>query len=308
MPKSPQLRVVYSVAAVLLATALCAGASVNYSYDPTGRLARVDFPNGKSILYTYDPAGNILNRVVFDASSGAAPLITAAGVVNAGSYAGGSVAPGEIVTIFGTGIGPAQPAGAAISGGAFSKFVADTVVLFDGIASPVIAVSSGQTSVIVPYSVAGKSSTQMQVYFQGRASNVIQLAVAASAPGLFSANASGTGNGAILNQDNSINSPSSPAPQGSVIVLFGTGEGQTKPAGVDGQIASSVFPAPLLPVTVTIGGQNATVLYSGAAPGLVAGVLQVNAALPQDLPSGPVPVVVKVGNASSQSGLMVSVQ
>ena len=61
--------------------------------------------------------------------------------------------------------------------------------------------------------------------------------MAVAAPALFSANSSGKGNGAILNQDNTPNSPANPAEKGSVVVLFGTGEGQTNPRGVDGRIA-----------------------------------------------------------------------
>jgi uncharacterized protein (TIGR03437 family) len=130
----------------------------------------------------------------------------------------------------------------------------------------------------------------------------------AAAPALFSANSSGKGNGAILNQDTSVNSPSNPAAKGSIVVLYGTGEGQTNPRGVDGRIASSVFPKPLGSVSVTIGGIAAQVLYAGAAPGLVAGVFQINATLPPGVPSGAVSVVVTVGTASSQPGLTLSVQ
>jgi uncharacterized protein (TIGR03437 family) len=186
--------------------------------------------------------------------------------------------------------------------------VADTAVLFDGEAGAVVTVSGLQTSVLVPYSVAGKTSTQLQVIFQGRPSNTITVPVSTAAPGLFSANSSGKGNGAILNQNNSANSPVNPAAKGSVIVLFATGEGQTNPAGVDGRIAGAVLPKPVLPVSVTIGGISAEVQYYGAAPGLVAGIMQVNAVVPPKAASGAQTVVLKVGNAPSQPGLTVSVK
>ena len=123
---------------------------------------------------------------------------------------------------------------------------------------------------------AGQSSTLMIVTFNGVASPPMTVSVAPSAPGLFSANSSGTGNGAIGNHDGSVNSPSNPEARGSVIVLYGTGEGQSNPRGVDGRIASAVYPKPLLPVKVTIGGVDATagILYAGAAPTLVTGVFQ----------------------------------
>ena len=111
-----------------------------------------------------------------------------------------------------------------------------------------------------------------------------------------------------MNDDNSVNTPSNPASKNNIVVLFGTGEGQTNPPGVNGLLAKTVFPKPVVPVTVTMGGEPATVLYYGAAPGLVAGVIQINAQIPPGVESGAVPVVVRVGNAVSQTGLTVSVK
>ena len=213
-----------------------------------------------------------------------------------------------MVTIFGAAVGPSPGVGEVINNSVFSSFDSDTLVLFDGVAAPIVSVSALQTSVLVPYSLAGKSNTSLQVYYQSRPSNVVNLPVNASAPGLFSANSSGKGNAAILNQDGSSNSPANPAPKGSVIVFFETGEGQTNPAGVDGLIAVGVLPKPVLPVSLKIGGVAAVIQYSGAAPGLVAGIMQVNAVVPAGITSGAVPVVLTVGNASSQPGLTVSVK
>ena len=137
----------------------------------------------------------------------------------------------------------------------------------------------------------------------------VTLPVAAALPGLFTANGSGKGEGAILNQDSSVNSASNPAAQGSVIVLYGTGGGQTSPASIDGGFNPlNAEGTLLLPVTVTIGGQTATVNYAGPAPGLVDGVMQINAVLPSGIASGAVPVVVQVGTASSQTAVTVAVQ
>ncbi|MDE3196182.1 MAG: hypothetical protein KGN84_07555, partial [Acidobacteriota bacterium] len=85
------------------------------------------------------------------------------------------------------------------------------------------------------------------------------------------------------------------------------GEGQTNPASVDGKLATSVFPKPLLPVTVTIGGSQALVGYAGAAPYEVAGVLQVNVQIPPDTPSGPATVILSVGNHQS-AAVTIAVQ
>src|SRR5258706_6576363 len=146
-------------AVLFISFALCAGAqTLNYSYDAAGRLASVTYPNGKVLSYTYDANGNLLRRLVSTPVAGALPVATAAGVVNAASFLGGPIAPGELVTIFGTGIGPATLAGFVITpAGFFESLVGETTVLFDGIPAPLIYASAGQTTAIVPYSVAGKS-------------------------------------------------------------------------------------------------------------------------------------------------------
>jgi uncharacterized protein (TIGR03437 family) len=114
--------------------------------------------------------------------------------------------------------------------------------------------------------------------------------------------------GAILNQNGSVNSSSNPASRGSEVVFFGTGEGMTTPAGVDGQIAATVYPKPVMPVSVMIGGRQAQVQYAGVAPGDVAGVLQINAVIPADCPTGNVPVGISVGSYSSPDNVTVAVQ
>jgi uncharacterized protein (TIGR03437 family) len=298
-------RIVLSVA--LLGGALMAQ-STDYRYDAAGRLASVVLPGGKTMSYTYDAAGNLIQRVIGTTGT-VAPTAPAAGVVNAASFQGGPVAPGELVTIFGAGVGPANLAGLALTGyGYVDSYIGETRVLFDGVPSPLVYAFAGQTTAIVPYSVAGKASTQMTVVYRGRSSAPATLAVAAAAPALFSADSSGKGNGAILNQDSSVNSAANPADQGSVVVLFGTGEGQTDPRGADGRVASGVFPKPVLPLSVTIGGQPAEVLYYGAAPALVSGVLQINARIPAGIASGAAEAIVTVGSFSSPAGLTVSVK
>jgi uncharacterized protein (TIGR03437 family) len=238
------------------------------------------------------------------------PRLAAGGIVNAASFAAGGVAPGEIATLFGSQIGPAALTGLRLTGaGRVETVLAETRILFDGVAAPLLYVSANQGSAIVPYAVAGRATTQVQVEYRGVRSPAVSVAVAPSAPGLFTLNASGGGPGAFLNQDYSVNSASNPAARGSAVILFATGEGQTNPPGADGKLAADPLPAPLLPVSVTIGGQPAAVLYAGGAPGLVAGVLQVNVRIPEGVTPGPaVPVGLTVGNASSQSGVTLAVR
>ena len=134
------------------------------------------------------------------------------------------------------------------------------------------------------------------------------MPVVDAAPAIFTLNQSGAGPGAVLNQDYSVNSSSTPAPAGSVVMIFATGEGQTAPPGVDGLITSDTLRKPLGRVSVTIGGQPAEVLYAGSAPGLVAGVIQINARVPEGAGHGSLPLVVMVGQASSQSAVIMALQ
>jgi uncharacterized protein (TIGR03437 family) len=140
------------------------------------------------------------------------------------------------------------------------------------------------------------------------------LTLAAAAPGLFAQNASGSGPGAILNQDNSLNGPSHPAARGSIVQMFMTGEGQTSPQGITGKLTTvalpppQVTPAPALPVQVFIDSEQAAYTYAGEAPGMVAGVMQLNVQIPSTVRSGDLSIQVSIGGNMSQTGITVSVQ
>ena len=239
---------------------------------------------------------------------GPAISITAAGLVSAASYQGGGVAPGEIATLFGMNLGPAAIAGAVYDAdGNLTDTTGGTSVTFDGTPAPMIYSLAGQISFIVPYSVAGKTTSQMQVTYNGQQSAPLAIPIMDALPGLFTANGSGVGNAAALNQDSSINSAVNPAARGSVIVLYGSGEGQTNPPGVDGRVNRSSFPSPVLPVSVSIGGVNAQAAYFGAAPFLVSGVFQANVVIPAGIPAGSAEVIVTVGSSSSPRGVTIAV-
>jgi len=161
----------------------------------------------------------------------------------------------------------------------------------------------------VPYGVDGKTTTQVQVEYKGVLSNAVTVNVAPSVPGIFSLDSTGTGQGAMLNQDYSVNGPINPATRGTVVQIFATGGGQTNPPGTDGQLVAPPYPQLILPVRVTIGGLDATVQYAGAAPGEVAGMLQINAVISPDVqPGGAVPVVVQIGSAQTQDGITIAIQ
>jgi len=238
------------------------------------------------------------------AGASTAPRIAATSVVNAASYAAGGVAPGQIIVIFGQNLGPATLATLELTGDglAVSPQLQQTRALFDGIPAPLLYTSAGQLSAVVPYGIAGRGVVNLQTEYRGVRSGAVALNVLEAQPGLFTRDASGAGPGAILNQDGSVNSADRPAAAGSVIVLFGTGEGLTDPVPADGAVITGApLPRPALPVNVTIDGQPAELLYAGAAPSLVAGVLQLNVRLPAGVTGPTVPIRVTIGAAASNT-------
>jgi len=173
-----------------------------------------------------------------------------------------------------------------------------------------IFVAPGQINAIVPYEVAGQTSVPVVVNNNGSASASLTVPVAAVAPAIFSLTENGSGQGAILNADGSVNGAGNPAAPGSVIAIFATGEGQLTPAGATGCISGGTLPLPTpltTPVSVMIAGEQASsITYAGEAPDSVCGLLQVNATLPSDLKSGALPVVLTIGT-SSNTGQAITV-
>ena len=236
-------------------------------------------------------------------------------VNSAASLTTGAVSPGEIVTIFGSGIGPASPTTgtsfAPTSTGTVPTTLANVSVTFNGVAAPLIFVASNQINLIVPYEVAAQvgQSVPLIVTNNGTASASTNVQVVATAPAIFSLSENGSGQGAILNQNASINGTSNPAAPGSIISIYATGEGQIVPAGATGCITGGTLPlpAPAGTVSLTIGGQAVTnIEYAGEAPDSVCGLLQINATIPSNVAAGAQPVVLTIG-AATNTGQNVTV-
>lgn len=220
------------------------------------------------------------------------PSITA--LVNAASFQSGPIAPGEVVALIGSGFGS--------SGG--------VQVLFDGIPAPLTYGSPTQINCVVPYEVLGRGRSEIQVRYGDRTSVPFPLDTAATNPAIFTADGSGIGQAAVLNQDQSDNAATNPAAKGSTVILFLTGEGQTSPPGVTGKLTAMArrTPQPVLPVAVLIGGQPASVEFYGEAPGVISGVMQLSVRIPSNAPSGDVAISVTIGGDSSPNGVTVSVR
>jgi uncharacterized protein (TIGR03437 family) len=191
-----------------------------------------------------------------------------------------------MVTIFGSRLGPLQPAGQQVNAdGRLSNSLADTRVLFNGVPAPLLYVSETQTSAIVPYGLAGSNTVKVQVEYRGVASDAVTVPVLGARPGIFSVDGSGRGQAVAFNEDGSTNSPSNAAEPGSTIILRATGEGLTDASNEDGLILSNTQSRPRLPVTVFFFSDDGDLfrseaLSAGGISGSVAGLLQVSVRLP----------------------------
>jgi uncharacterized protein (TIGR03437 family) len=236
------------------------------------------------------------------------PVLTADAIVNAASYKSGPVAPGELITIFQARYGPGSLLNARLTpDNQLATELQTTRVYFDGIAAPMVYALSGQTSAIVPYEVAGRSETVVQYEFNGLRSNAVTLPVTRAAPGIFAADATGKGPGLVLKLDYSVNSALNPSRPGDAVIVLATGGGTIAGGAITGALAPGAG-VQTETVTATIGGVSAPVLYAGPAPGLVNGVLQVNLTIPANAPTGPQPLLLRVGDAETQSGITIVIR
>jgi uncharacterized protein (TIGR03437 family) len=278
----------------------------------TGYTDSTNFPTQSPYQATFQ--GGAWDAFVAKLQLDVSPQITLAGIGNAANYVAGKVAPGEIIVVYGSNFGPAALAQLQYVNGVATTTLGNTRIYFDNVAAPMIYAVTGSPSVlscVVPYGVAGKASTQVQVEYNGVKGNTLTVPVADSVPGIFSMNQSGTGPGAILNwPDYTVNGASNRVAAGGYIMAYGTGEGKTDIA-IDGQQVPLMgpYPKPLLgPWTATVGGKPATVTSYGSAPENIAGLFQVNVQIPSDLAPGIYDLVIKAGNFTSTAGLTVAVK
>lgn len=220
-----------------------------------------------------------------------------------------AVAPGELVTLWISGLLPAIP---------MPSNLADTFrVTFNGIPAPLLYASLTQINAVTPFELAGlelagQGNAQIALYYQTQQVFQGSIAVAASEPGIFSVDGSGSGQAVVVNQDGTLNSASNPAPRGSIVAMFGTGFGAMNPPLGDGVIVpTSPTPTntPAAAVAVQVGGNPATIVYNGPAPGAIAGLIQVNFVVPAAASPGAAAMLqVQAGNNLSSANLTMAVQ
>jgi uncharacterized protein (TIGR03437 family) len=272
------------------------------SGELNGPVALAVASNGN--VYLADSANNAMRLLIF---GGFQLSISAA--VNAASNLVGPVSGGEVVVFYGAGMGPANLAVNSLgSSGTYPTTLNGVTVYFGSYAAPILYVSATQVAVVVPFEV-GSGTTEVSIQYRNQFSSGFPVSIAQSTPGIFTANLSGQGQAAAINDHNnafSYNSASNPASAGDYIEIYVTGAGQTSPAGVDGQPYAGPASC-VLPVKVTIGGVSESPQYCGGVPGQIAGLTQINVPVPAGLSPGLVPVTVTVGGVSAQSGVTVAV-
>jgi uncharacterized protein (TIGR03437 family) len=199
----------------------------------------------------------------------------------------GAVAPGEIVTLFGTDFGTST-----------------RTVNFGTSAASILYSSNCQINAVVPFEVNPGIATLVTVQSGSQLLGPIKLPVVAAAPGIFTTSDSGSGQAAVLNQDGTVNSASNAAPRGSVVSVYLTGAGALSPPLGDGLLGplTAPFPVPVAGISATIGTLVATVTFAGQAPGLIAGATQVNVQVPENAPVGvAIPIGISAGGYPSQA-------
>jgi uncharacterized protein (TIGR03437 family) len=237
------------------------------------------------------------------------PAVAPGGVVNAASGQPAAIVPGELVTIYGTYLGPPDGVSLPASADGVLPFVyAGTSVLVNGIAAPLLFISGGQINAVVPFNISSPTSAELRIQAFGYESEPLSLSAALAAPALFTADGSGKGQAAALNEDGTLNSVANPASAESIVTVYGTGFGATAPISKDGVLAGSDPYGIALPVKVAVGGKEAKVTYAGSAPGLVAGVSQVKFQIPSGLECRPAWVVVSAGEFNSAAVVTIAVK
>lgn len=207
------------------------------------------------------------------------------GIVNAASHAP-VVSPGGLVSLYGANLGPSAPATTRLDGqGRVATSLEGVEVLLDGVAAPLLFVSRNQINAVAPMAIRGKPQVRVEVQRNGVRSPALMAAVRDQEVGLFTV--SGNGRALVLaaHADGVLNSESSPVPSGGVVTIWATGREDFLTNLRDGEVPAGANPLRTAP-RILIEGQPAEVLYAGAAPGLVAGILQINLRVPSALPAG----------------------
>jgi uncharacterized protein (TIGR03437 family) len=227
----------------------------------------------------------------------------AGAIVNAASYAKQApLAPGSLISVFGSSLAQNQSIASALP---LPMSLAGSTILLAGQGAPLLYASNGQVNAQVPYGIAVNAAQQLVISVGSTISTPQAVTLAAAAPGVFTKDGSGSGQGIIegvdANQVQTLADSDHPVVAGEAIIIYCTGLGEVNPAVPTGSAAPlAPLSTTVSPVSVTIGGVPATVLFQGLTPGF-AGLYQVNAQVPSGVtPGSQVPVVITSAGQPSQ--------
>jgi len=232
--------------------------------------------------------------------SGGTPVISVSGVVSDATFVG-PVVEGSIAAVFGTNLSVGQSSNTPLP--PLPGTLAQSSFAIAGQSMPLYFASPGQVNLQIPWELQGQSQVQIIDTVNGSASAAQTVNLGQFAPGIVTMNQSGNGQGAILvSSTANLASPATPVSRGSYISIYCTGLGAVSNRPATGFAAtSSPLSFTVTQPTLTIGGLNAIVAYTGLAPTLV-GLYQVNALVPAGItPGGAVPVILSIGGATSNT-------
>lgn len=254
-------------------------------------------PNGTVLIAWHESGDDVVSKVQFGTGGWTAPACLSYDVLNAATLSGsGGIAPGELLTLTGFGIGPET--GVAYQPGAQGNVpteLAGVQVLFDGVPVPILYAQSRQINAIAPAASAVNGTVQVAVTYNNHQFGPAVATATFGSPGIFRLQIGQSAQAAAINQDGTLNGPTNPAARGSIVAVWGTGYGQTNPpcptGGLNLPYAAPLSPgtsALILSVNPNLSGvqEPAPVHYAGSAPTQVCGVQQINFQVPLDATPG----------------------
>ncbi len=232
------------------------------------------------------------------------PVVSKGGIVSNADFAS-APALGLLVSIFGSGLADGSLGDTGVP---LPPQLGSTSVVLAGVELPLLYVSNTQVNVAIPFTIQTNTSQQLVVLRGNAVSVPVSLAVFASEPSILSASGSGSGQGLIFNAITGTRADTNaPAGTGDYLVIYALGLGAVTPnLAIGNGTPSSPYEYAVAPVTVTIGGIPATVLFAGLTPGYV-GLYQVNVMMPGGVtPGSQVPVTVSVAGKSGAGNITIA--
>jgi uncharacterized protein (TIGR03437 family) len=257
-------------------------------------------PGGTVLIAWHETGPGVISKVQFGSGGWTSPACLSDDVLNAATQSGsGGIAPGELVTLTGFGIGPDIGVGYQPDAqGNVPTQLAGVQVLFDGVPAPLVYAQSRQINAIAPAGLTVNGTTQVTVTYRNQIFGPAVAKTTIVSPGIFRLQIGQSAQAVAINDDDgTLNGPTNPAARGSYVTVWGTGYGQTNPSCPTGglNIPHAVPLSPGTSALITIGlpdplspfgPQTVPAQYAGSAPTLRCGVVQINFQVPLNIAPG----------------------